>query len=390
MKGFTTPGKPVDVAKVFPELAGLARTTVRLHPWQDAVTVRDSSLGGPLLWPADEAWPVCTVDHPDSRPLPSAEGKRLQRRQEEIRAEKNEYPYLGPHPLDEEFARLETSIRELRRVDFADDPAAALPMAPIAQFYRRDIPELPFPDGTDVCQVLWCPTDHEPHYGPRPLVRWRDSSSVTEVRAAPEPDLGLGDEESLPSPCRIWPERVTEFPHWDDLPSARLRARIEEWEKGKDWTYYEHLSVAPGSKVGGWIGWVQYPEWPECERGHRMDHLLTVSSAESAGGGWETWMPLEEQAAATFVKRVEFALVDGVTTSREIGLDEEFDTTAAYRTFSGTTAAVAPETVKERVIPADRSGAGRLDLMLGDVGDVYVFVCAVCPDRPTGVEFQCH
>lgn len=388
MKGFTTPGKPVDLAKVFPELAGLERTTVRLHPWQDAVTERDSSLGGPLLWPAAEAWPVCSVDHPDERPLTSAEGKRLQRRREEIREEMANYEYVGPHPLDDEYAKLEISIRELRREEYADDPAASLPMVPIAQFYARDIPELPFPDGTDVCQVLWCPTDHEPHCGPRPLVRWRDSASVTETRAAMEPDRALSDEESVPAPCRIWPERVTEFPHWDDLPSAGLRARIEEWEKDKDWTYYEHLSVAPGSKVGGWIGWVQSPCWPECGRGHRMDHLMTVASAE--GGGWETWMPLEEQAATTFVKRVEFALVNGVTTSREIALDEEFDTTEAYYSYYGDArVAVAPETVKQRVIPADRSGAGRSDLMLGDVGDVYLFVCPVCPDRPIGVEFQC-
>ncbi|UKD56756.1 hypothetical protein L3Q65_08560 [Amycolatopsis sp. FU40] len=382
MKGFTTPDKPVDIAQVFPELAGLERTTVRLHPRQDAVTVRDSSLGGPLLWPAEEAWPVCTVDHPDERPLTSPEGKRLQRRREEILEEKRNYEYTGPHPLDGEYAELETSIRELRRAEFADDPAASLPMAPIAQFYARDIPELPFPDGTDVCQVLWCPTDHEPHYGPRPLVRWRNSADVTEIRAATEPDREFSDEESLPSPCRIWPERVTEYPHADDLPSAELRARIAEWEKGTEWTYYEHLSAAPGSKVGGWISWVQYPHWPECGRGHRMDHLLTVSSTES--GGWQSWMPLEEQATTTFVKQVWYQLVDGGSSGTTIGLDEEFD--ATEMTYWG---AVAPETVRERVVPEDRSGSGRLDLMLGDVGDVYVFVCAVCPDRPVGVEFQC-
>ncbi|MGW7533908.1 hypothetical protein [Amycolatopsis sp. NPDC054798] len=300
------------------------------------------------------------------------------------------YEHPGSRDLHDEFARLETAVRELRRTEFADDPAASLPMVPVAQFYARDIPELPFPDGTDVCQVLWCPTDHEPHYGPRPLVRWRDSASVTEVSAAAKPDLELSDEESLPSPCRISPERVTEFPHWDDLPSAGVRARIEEWEKDKDWTYFEHLSVAPGSKVGGWIGWVQSPYWPDCERGHRMDHLLTVSSCESSSAGWETWMPLEEQAVATFVKQVRFALVTGVTTSREIGLDEEFDTAEAYYSlYDGAKVAVAPETVKERVLPADRSTSGRLDLMLGDCGDVYLFVCPHCPDRPVAVEFQC-
>ncbi|GAA2417965.1 hypothetical protein GCM10010420_55450 [Streptomyces glaucosporus] len=55
----TTPPRPVDIAAVFPELAPLARTAVRLHPRPGAPTAADNSVGGPLLWPADEPWPTC-------------------------------------------------------------------------------------------------------------------------------------------------------------------------------------------------------------------------------------------------------------------------------------------------------------------------------------------
>ncbi len=58
----TTPPRPFDVTAPFPELAPLARTTVRLHPRAGSPTAADSSVGGPLLWPADEPWPVCP-DH---------------------------------------------------------------------------------------------------------------------------------------------------------------------------------------------------------------------------------------------------------------------------------------------------------------------------------------
>ncbi|MEU0600681.1 hypothetical protein ABZ484_20955 [Streptomyces sp. NPDC006393] len=51
---FTTPPRPVDVTALFPELAPLARTATRLHPRPGSPTVHDSSVGGPLLWPADE------------------------------------------------------------------------------------------------------------------------------------------------------------------------------------------------------------------------------------------------------------------------------------------------------------------------------------------------
>ncbi len=58
----TTPPRP-DVAAAVPELAAYARTATRLHPRPGAPGVGDSSVGGPLLWPAEEPWPVCTADH---------------------------------------------------------------------------------------------------------------------------------------------------------------------------------------------------------------------------------------------------------------------------------------------------------------------------------------
>jgi transposase len=65
--------RPVDVTALFPQLAPLARTATRLHPRPGLPTVHDSSVGGPLLWPADEPWPYC--DEPYNRhvardPLP--------------------------------------------------------------------------------------------------------------------------------------------------------------------------------------------------------------------------------------------------------------------------------------------------------------------------------
>ncbi|MBW4717200.1 DUF1963 domain-containing protein [Saccharothrix obliqua] len=378
---FTTPDKPVDVAELFPELAGLARTAVRLHPRAGATTVRESSLGGPLLWPADEAWPVCEVDHPDPRPLTSAEGRELERRLVEA------HRAVGASPHDAALYRayqaVEADIRRVRRVEYADDPAARLPMVAIAQFYARDVPELPFPEGTDVCQVLWCPTDHDPHYAPLPRVWWRDASTVTAVATAPEPDRDLSEEEYLPTPCRIAPERVVEYPDWDDLPSDELRERISAWERGQEWRYRADLATAPGTKVGGWPDWIQSPVEPECDRGHRMVPLLTVASGEV--GAWRTWLPVETRAEVAFQKEVRFATVDGGTGHTVIERDEVFDP-AGFRIFGR---AVVPESVEEELIPDYRTVPRGMDMMLGDVGNLYIFMCPHCPDRPVEVEFQC-
>lgn len=48
---------------MFPELVPLARPAIRLHPRPGSPSVRDSSVGGPLLWPAGEPWPHCADAH---------------------------------------------------------------------------------------------------------------------------------------------------------------------------------------------------------------------------------------------------------------------------------------------------------------------------------------
>jgi hypothetical protein len=55
----TTPPRPVDIAELFPELREHSTTATRLHPRPGAPTAADSSVGGPLLWPAADAWPIC-------------------------------------------------------------------------------------------------------------------------------------------------------------------------------------------------------------------------------------------------------------------------------------------------------------------------------------------
>ncbi|WP_441117750.1 hypothetical protein [Nonomuraea sp. H19] len=59
----TTPPRPLDVEVLFPELAAYRGTTTRLHPRPGSPDVSFSSVGGPLLWPVEEPWPMCTEPH---------------------------------------------------------------------------------------------------------------------------------------------------------------------------------------------------------------------------------------------------------------------------------------------------------------------------------------
>jgi len=305
---FTTPPRPLDVAAVFPQLAPLARTATRLHPRPGSPSPHDSSVGGPLLWPADQPWPYCEGPHvPSRRPVISPDDMRLLRRNRAAAAERRRRDPRAPAATPEELAT-EKRIKAGR--PWPEGPTA---MLPVAQLYVRDIPLLrpPGQSEADLLQVLWCPFDHPTH--PRTALFWRSAATVTHVLDAPPEPPVLQSRGYLPEPCLLAPEQVTEFPNFMEL-SKELRQQLGDlrsWEAAgaavdsayaaaPDEFYGEQLSHAPGWKVGGWTRWGLTDPVPRlCPAcGTEADPLLTIATTEWNAGS-KSWTPEEEQTDPT-------------------------------------------------------------------------------------------
>ncbi|MFK0253153.1 hypothetical protein [Streptomyces sp. NPDC090445] len=303
----TTPPRPVPVEELFPKLRAYRGMTTRLHPRPGRPDASASSVGGPLLWPADEPWPVCTEPHKRSR------GHRIGdiRRGRQVLAD----AWARDRPTDEERVLLKELGRRHRDPDVTDtDP---IPLVGLVQLYRRDVPGLPpGPDGCDLLQVLWCPFEaHGPsRYGLAPHVRWRRSDRVSvPLDAPPQPTL-VGFEGSVAEPCVLHPEQVVTYPYAGSLP-VRLGARIDAWEERQERkaekygledelvTYHHDLSIPPGCRVGGFPSWHTTDPHPmNCEAcAAPMVLLLTIDSSEWDGGSG-SWMPTEEQDVAEHLR----------------------------------------------------------------------------------------
>ncbi|MGW2304592.1 hypothetical protein [Streptomyces sp. NPDC001809] len=145
----TTPPRPLDVEALFPELAAHRGTTTRLHPRPGRPGVSESSVGGPMLWPADEPWPVCTEAHERGR------GRRpgdVRRSREVMAAAYARKPYEG---LTKEEQRLVGELERKHRVPGGWTPleeqglhpsAAALPTGVVVGNHGE-------------LHVFTCPTD---------------------------------------------------------------------------------------------------------------------------------------------------------------------------------------------------------------------------------------
>jgi hypothetical protein len=234
----------------------------------------------------------------------------------------------------------------------------------LIQIVKSQTPEFLFKPGTDLFQIIWCPHTHEEcGYLPDHRIYWRNLSALCdELAKTPAPRLNPAylDTDAgqyVASQCRFYPEKVIEYPAIEELPDD-IRERIESWDISRipgiaelmsgwrgvqafapgEWLYISELSTASGTKLAGYPDWIQYPEYPTCSCGNQMEHLLSISSLETViGEEGNRWIPSEE---------------------RHLSYDERYD--LHYCT----------------------------NLMVGDGGIVYVFVCRRCPDWPIQLVWQ--
>lgn len=265
-----TPTPSVDIEAVFPILRNLRRETIRLHPRRGPDPgLAASKMGGLFLWPSAEPWPRCTIDERSGQWI-------------------EDPPQSGHFYLDDSLIA-------------PDDPQHNDYLVGILQVRQADVPQMPFPAGTDLFQLLWCPRYHPDTFAPSCRARWRRVADVDRPRTElPQPRRTDFDDELIPHLCVLSPERVIEYPSLHDLPAA-LEEQITQWEQtpqAQGYDYYFDLSVASGTKIGGYFKSLNSPHTiPLCSLCRQpMDYLLSVATSEwGSREGQERWCPEEER-----------------------------------------------------------------------------------------------
>ena len=330
----TTPAAREALLAEFPELAEYGQRAVRLHPRPGSPGVRESSVGGPLLWPAGEAWPVCAEQHAGGTAHfghPDHVEARLPEPVDAGRPGYSGHPEQQPaHPGPAESRAV---MREKRRARFAalgvtlpgglargpqpagesagdaSGPSAAdaVPapvsepavMAPVLQLYRRDAPALPFPEGADLLQLVWCPAGHAERLPALPRIFWRSAAAI-EGPPASAPQLNqVAGGSYVPQACAVHPEEIVEYPPVSLLDGdpeqglfgllpAELETRIRRWDRNRPEGYtYDLLAHAPGWKAGGWDWSAPEPyALVPCGCGAPMRPLLETFVNEQLHGPW--------------------------------------------------------------------------------------------------------
>jgi hypothetical protein len=252
----------IDMVKRVPAFATLAKTAIRLHPRRAVVSdPAASKMGGTFLWPRSEPWPHCD----DARHQNGVDGR--------------ESPTEGCNPS----------------------------LVGVVQLNARDFPQVPFPPGTDLLQLLWCPITEDTHDDvymfPKLFSYWRNSSAIRDpIAINPLPDFMESIFNHFPISCQFHPEAVTEYPRLDGLRKLPNHDELHEalasdkvlWDK-----YQNELDACPGTKLGGHPYWVQNDDTPTCACNRKMEFLLQLWDWEYTNMTRRLrWIPLSDRWAA--------------------------------------------------------------------------------------------
>jgi hypothetical protein len=273
-------------------------------------------MGWPFLWPADEPWPVCHQRDPEMAAFFEGALDRAEREGMD---------------LDDSSLGLPTRRQTIARILEQARDGHNVPYLPVLQLKRSEFPAFPFPDGSDLFQLLWCPMVHFEGGGGF-LIFWRQQELVIELRTDAPPTDPNGDSITL---CSLDPEQISDYPHRFEIdPPTMESVDDDSWDNDEAFEAMEDLGPAPGTKLFGFPKWVQGPDYPSCSRCERqMNLLITISSVEFGHGAdnGARWTPYED---------------------REVLRDAPFALQQQY--------------------------ASPHNWMIGDTGDAYLFQCRKC------------
>jgi hypothetical protein len=228
---------PRDPTQAIPELSGLKKSSIRMHPFSVPKTSLGSSkIGGQFIDPGNSDVPACPEHRTD--------------------------------------------------------------LINVLQVMGKDVEGW---DSAAVLQVFWCPQDHADTYCPHLHIRWVKSSdtgiierkppAAAEEQYIPKPcTLRLESIIEYPSIFELSDElsaRVGSIRKWARWGRKLFGSGYEDYSS---YFYQNYLSTAPGWKIGGWCNWEQASVQFMCDRcNKKMEHLVTLGSQMYDGATRFRW-----------------------------------------------------------------------------------------------------
>lgn len=203
------------------------------------------------------------------------------------------------------------------------------PMNFVIQLYKKDFEQFYWPEEKNLFQIFRCPNSNcLNNYNDRYDLLTQGffhKVSNSENKFLPKPVAGLSNLEKEVPDCHLKPIRLTDYPHYEQIP--QFEAFDSKYGESEIGTlFWNEFQPRTGTKLNGHPTWTQYPDIPKCECGKDKDFIFQLSSEDLEDD--QEWPPF----------------------------------------------------------PAKWSPHG---IMIGDVGNLYFFVCKDCGEESLETKWDC-
>ncbi|HEY8928697.1 MAG TPA: DUF1963 domain-containing protein [Mucilaginibacter sp.] len=179
--------------------------------------------------------------------------------------------------------------------------SCSTPLNFVFQLYRKDFEEHYWPAGKDLFLLFRCPNDYcpqaysEPFHADRKMFHYYFTAAegINDYIDLPRQPARENDESPVPD-CKLNPERITDYPVYEDFGDVINDIEYKFGESFGD-LFIDEFHAVQRTKIGGYPSFTQAPDYPKCKCGKEKEFFFQLSSEDTephvTKPGPDDWSP---------------------------------------------------------------------------------------------------
>ncbi|GHN01563.1 hypothetical protein WSM22_30520 [Cytophagales bacterium WSM2-2] len=162
------------------------------------------------------------------------------------------------------------------------------PLNFVLQLYKKDFPTFYFPGNSNLFLLFRCPNNDCPDaYSEQfdhKMFHYYFSVTDSANKRLTKPTHNLTDAETEVPDCYLKPKVVDDFPNYDDFEGNDFVVIEEKFGNDLSELFMENCSAIRNSKFGGYPSYIQSPSYPTCTCGKIKEFFFQLSSEDIEDG----------------------------------------------------------------------------------------------------------
>jgi len=162
------------------------------------------------------------------------------------------------------------------------------PLNFVLQLYKKDFPAFYFPGNTNLFQLFRCPNyDCSTSYSElydHKMFHYYFEASPACPKQLPKPPSLLKEAESEVPDCYLVPMLADDFPNFDDFEDDDFNAIEKKYGSEYAEIFMDQCFSLQRTKFGGYPSYTQSPVYPTCACGNTKDFFFQLSSEDHEEG----------------------------------------------------------------------------------------------------------